>query len=183
MLCKSRELESCQLLLFYLLLLVLVASGLQAGDRMRGEMTFQRWRPRLPAFLLQIRARAVTVLGLSTIPTGIAGGGDIPGLSLSSLWLVWDVGSSAIVWVGFQQGRVKGMDAQSVKSPSQEKTPKRAQKGGGLRKCVSRESLPKVGSAGPRTLRQGWLFKNRGLGGQLFLNQLSRSHLLHLPTE
>lgn len=113
-LCKSRELESCQLFLFYLLLLVLVASGLQAGDRMRGEMTFQHWRPRLPAFLLQIRARAVTVLGLSTIPTGIAGGGDIPGLRLSSLWLVWDVGSSAIVWVGFQQGRVKGMDAQSV---------------------------------------------------------------------
>lgn len=116
------------------MLLVLVASGLQAGDRMRGEMTFQHWRPRLPAFLLQIRARAVTVLGLSTIPTGIAGGGDISGLSLSSLWLVWDAGSSAIVWVGFQQGRVKGMDAQSVKSPSQEKTPKRGSERGRAQK-------------------------------------------------
>lgn len=42
-----------------------------------GEMTFQHWRLRLQAFLLQIRARAVTVLPLSTIPTGIAGGGDI----------------------------------------------------------------------------------------------------------
>lgn len=67
-------------------------------------MTFQHWRPRLSAFLLQIRGRAVTVLGLSPIPTGIAGGGDIPGPSLSSLWLVWEVGSSAIVWVGFQRG-------------------------------------------------------------------------------
>lgn len=72
MLCKSRELERCQLPLFYLMLLVMVASGLQAGDRMRGEMTFQHWRPRgLWAFLLQTRARAVTVLGFSTIPTGI----------------------------------------------------------------------------------------------------------------
>lgn len=42
-----------------------------------GEMTFQHWRPGLQAFLLQIRARDVTVLLLSTIPTGIAGGGDI----------------------------------------------------------------------------------------------------------
>lgn len=68
----------------------------------------------------------MTVLGLSTIPTGIAEGGDIPGPSLSSLWLVWEVGSSAIVWVGFQQGRVKAMGVQSVKSSSREKTPKRA---------------------------------------------------------
>lgn len=69
----------------------------------------------------------MTGLGLCTIPTGITGGGDIPGSRLSSLWRVWEVGSSAIVWVGFQQGRVKGMDAQSGKSPSQGKTPKKAQ--------------------------------------------------------
>lgn len=129
---KSGELQRSQLFLFCLmLLLLLVASGPQAGDRMRGEMAFQHWRPRLPAFLLQIRARAVTVFGLSTIPTGISAGGAIPGPSLSSLWLVWEVGSSAIVWVGFQLGRVKDMDIQSLKSPSQGKTPTRAQEGGG----------------------------------------------------
>lgn len=65
---KSREPERCQLLLFYLMLLLMVASGLQAGDRMRGEMAFQHWRPRLEAFLLQIRARAVTGLGLIQFP-------------------------------------------------------------------------------------------------------------------
>lgn len=78
---------------------------------------------RASAFLLQIRAGAVTVVGPSTVPTGIADGGDIPGPSLSPLWLVWEVGSSAIVWVGFQQGRVQGVDVPSVKSSSQEKTP------------------------------------------------------------
>lgn len=68
-------------------------------------------------------------MGSGTIPTGIAGGGDIPGPSLSSLWRVWEVGSSAIVWVGFQQRRVKGIDAQSVKSRSHEKTPEREGRG------------------------------------------------------
>lgn len=32
---------------YSLMVLLMVASGLQAGDRMRGEMTFQHWRPRL----------------------------------------------------------------------------------------------------------------------------------------
>lgn len=45
--CVSRELGRCQLCSFYLLPLLMVASGLQAGDRMRGEMTFQHWRARL----------------------------------------------------------------------------------------------------------------------------------------
>ena len=39
----SWELGRCQLLLFCLLLLM-VASGPQAGDQMRGEVTFQHWR-------------------------------------------------------------------------------------------------------------------------------------------
>lgn len=33
--------------LFRLMRLLMAASGLQAGDRMRGEMTFQHWRPKL----------------------------------------------------------------------------------------------------------------------------------------
>lgn len=59
----SWELGRYQLLLFCLLLLM-VASGLQAGDQMRGEVTFHHWRGSLGAFLLPIRAGAVTGLRL-----------------------------------------------------------------------------------------------------------------------
>jgi hypothetical protein len=33
-------------------------------------------------------------------------------------WHVWEVGSSAIVWIGFQQGRTKSIDAVWTKSCS-----------------------------------------------------------------
>ena len=73
---------------------------------------------------------------------------------------------------------------QSVKSYSQEKTPKRAQEGGGAGGGGSLPSSthPTAGSVGPGKLRQGWTFKNRGLGGQLFPHWLSPSHPLNLLT-
>lgn len=66
------------------------------------------------------------------------------------------------------------MDVQSVKSSSQKETPKRAQRGGGAGGGgpLPSPTLPR-GPVGPGTLRRGWTSKNRGLGGRLFLQQLS----------
>lgn len=109
------------------------------------------------------------MVGLSTVPTGITEGGDIPGPSLSSHCPVGEVGSSAIVWVGFQQERVLGLDVQSVKSSSREKTPQEGSERGRRwrRRVPSLSPSPEAGPAGPGSLRRGRTLKNRGLGGPL----------------